>query len=366
LFVQIGSDLLAEGLLEMIVSSMHDSEYDVDVCSSALPLLAKVLYGISLSSDTKGLSRFIAIRGCETLVAALTKNSKRCDVFYWTCKAVIFMTQGPFNHSSGATARLISEGFCDILMKCWQKLTQLVNCKCGNADHGEEYSDDPALKSSEIVSALCFFTGCETVVALCCNSSSNSTLNSTHNKLNVRLNEERKGNINVYSRYGIKDVSSVGAKAVQVLETKASIFLSNLFFQRVRSMLVTMESLRVEGVKAAAAATAFSTTQNNNTETNKNNNSFTFHKPLSGSQAFAQGPSPESMDTSAVVVSMALTLQATQILTNNDGKVPYNGKIPSPRRIQNIALLTAEHNEANLSRCFQIFRIDFGKWMEEN
>ena len=74
----------------------------------------------------------------------------------------------------------------------------------------------------------------------------------------------------------------------------------------------------------------------------------------------------ESVDYGSTAISMALMSQGCNHLTNNDDKTSFCGKFPQPRRVQQTKLLSAVTNESNLSKCFFLFQLDFGKWIEEN
>jgi hypothetical protein len=105
---------------------------------------------------------------------------------------VTLLCQNPHNHSSGATARLVSEGFCDCFMDSWFYFSEKTNCQVGSISHGEEYAATaaaaatntaaPHVDEAQIVTSICFFVGCETLALICGNTNVNSTMNSTLNK----------------------------------------------------------------------------------------------------------------------------------------------------------------------------------------
>ena len=203
LFTTITANLMTNGLLEAIVYTLIHSNYDGQIASTALPLLAKCLYAMNYTANVAHIKRFLAIRGIETLIDMLAARTGRADVFAWIAQCVTLLCQNPHNHSSGATARLVSEGFCEVFFEQWIHFSDKVHVKVGSLNHGEEFAapsavaaeanvmdvpsgTQPPTDDALIVCSYCFFVGCEALAAICGNTNVNSSMNSTHNKANIR------------------------------------------------------------------------------------------------------------------------------------------------------------------------------------
>ena len=181
------------GMLETFISAANTSLYDPDVCAVGLPLVAKALYGISLSHNKMLLTRFMASNGVECLIECLRNNGTRCDVFLWACRALLFLQQSRFNHSCGATARMVTSDVCSVFAAAWVPLSDPFNCSAGSDEFGEEFIPERDLDCPSVGSAACFFAGIELLAMLCSNTSENSRMNSTKMALNKPSREKQAG-----------------------------------------------------------------------------------------------------------------------------------------------------------------------------
>jgi hypothetical protein len=124
---------------------------------------------------------------------------------------------------------------------------------------------------------------------------------------NIKLNKLLGGRKNVYSTYNVPDVPTVGAKAIQICQLRVRGFLNNLFFQRIRSMLLCLVRLsdsigKPGGVGAAKhdkSAKAASNTSNSTGSGGANNSII-----------------ESCEDRARIAVGMALHLQACYVIDN--------------------------------------------------
>ncbi len=178
-----------------------------------------------------------------------------------------------------------------------------------------------------------------------------------------RLNALYSGPTNVYNTYNVPDVETVGQKALQILQTQAATYLSNLYFQRVRSMLKCLSQLGADAEKEASTQS-------------------TSELPKSVLSV---------SDQARVSIGVALHLQACYVidnyvsqstrnehgnqdrsfgLGNSRHKVGFSPRAvvskPVPQRIEVFLLSPTGQYEQALSKCFELFSLDFNKWMDEN
>ena len=213
-------------------------------------------------------------------------------------------------------------------------------------------SPEDALDCPGINSAACFFTGVEFMAMLCSNTSENSRMNSTKmaiNKANAQKEEEERlrkelrakrnrGKDRAFGRHdtegkneeeadamGIRNVRTVGEKAVQMLEFRVTAFLGNIDMMRIRSMLFLLEDISTPDSSSNEGACKL--------------------------QA-AGGTTSEG----AIALSHSSLLQGVLHITNTVGVTSNNGS-PEARRIQGI-LCVLWRRTKNLETIFKLFDIN--------
>jgi hypothetical protein len=339
LFVPISLFVMENGILEVFVSAVQTGRFDPDLCSTGLPLVAKALSAASFSHDRMLLTRFMAINGVEALIECLRHNNKRCDIFLWTCRALLFLQQSPFNHSCGATARMITSDVCAVFASCWQLLSDPFHCVAGSDEFGEEFIPERDIDCPSVASAMCFFTGMELLALTCSNTSENSRMNSTKMAINkkspesdaqellreqmrkTRTKGSNKGGKDEADVLGIRNVKTVGEKAIQLLEFPVTSFLGSIDMARVRSMMLVLDELQEQDASPKSSRLR---------------------------AAAKEGP---------IVVAHATLLQSSLHATNHEG-VTSNEGIPVPRRVQGIPLATMAQNQSSMEKVLELFDID--------
>ncbi len=123
---------------------------------------------------------------------------------------------------------------------------------------------------------------------------------------------------------GIRNVKTVGQKAIQLLEFRVTSFLGSIDMTRVRSMLLILADLSCS-----------STSDNSNKE-----------KEDKGEEE--EGP---------VIVQHSALLQASLHPTNSKGVISNDG-IPAARRVQGLPLTSLAQNTANMEKVLELFDID--------
>lgn len=248
---------------------------------------------------------------------------------------------------------MVTSDVCTVFSSAWVPLSHPHNCKAGSDNFGENFTSEHAIDCPGINSAACFFTGVEFMAMLCSNTSENSRMNSTKMAINKataeREEEERlrkelqakrsRGKDRAFGRgntggsqdqeadaMGIRNVRTVGEKAVQMLEFRVTAFLGNIDMMRVRSMLLLLEEISAVDSKLDKEA--------------------------------GEAPVPRSgADEGAIAVSLSSLLQGVLHNTNTVG-VTSNGGAPEARRIQGVPVCSMIENQQNLETIFRLFDIN--------
>ena len=251
---------------------------------------------------------------------------------------------------------MVTSDVCSVFAASWISLSNAHNTKAGSEDFGEEFIPEQALDCPAIMSAACFFVGIEFIAMLCSNTSENTRMNSTKmaiNKASKEKEEEEKMRLELLAKRrrgrgrafgredkggssnggeadarGIRNVKTVGQKAIQLLEFNVTAFLGNIDMMRVRSMLLLLGEIFTDSDSGS---------DNGN-----------------GSGASKTG---FRADEGSITLALSSLLQGVRHSTNILG-IDSNGGIPEARRIQGIPVCSQGENQSNLETVFELFDID--------